>query len=197
MIFTDREIKEIKNSVIGIAGCGGIGSNTMLNLVRLGFKRFVIADFDRVDESNLNRQFYFRKQIGELKVNALKENLMMIEPELYIETHNTRVDRTNINDIYKRCDYVVEGFDNIQSKILFIETLPKNKKCVSANGLGNYWSVDSIKSRKLSENLTIVGDCLSDTDSGIPALSPGVTIASAKQAAIILQYTIGDLRCLE
>ena len=66
---------------IGIAGCGGIGGNTAVLLLRSGFRRFVLADFDAVDESNLNRQFFFKDQIGRPKTEALAENLRRIEPQ--------------------------------------------------------------------------------------------------------------------
>jgi sulfur carrier protein ThiS adenylyltransferase len=56
---------------IGIAGVGGIGSNVAVNLVRSGIASLKIVDFDRVEPSNLNRQFYFHDQIGRLKVEAL------------------------------------------------------------------------------------------------------------------------------
>lgn len=52
---------------IGIAGAGGIGSNVAANLVRSGVTSLKIVDFDRVESSNLNRQFYFSDQIGCLK----------------------------------------------------------------------------------------------------------------------------------
>ena len=60
--------------MIGIGGAGGLGSNVAVNLVRSGITDIKIADFDVIEQSNLNRQFYFRDQIGQNKVNALYEN---------------------------------------------------------------------------------------------------------------------------
>ena len=70
---------------IGIAGAGGLGSNVALNLVRSGIDAFRIVDFDCVEASNLNRQFYFRDQIGRPKVEALRENLQRIRPEVEVD----------------------------------------------------------------------------------------------------------------
>ncbi len=56
---------------IGIAGAGGIGSNVAANLVRSGVSCLKIIDFDRIEPSNLNRQFYFQDQVGCLKVSAV------------------------------------------------------------------------------------------------------------------------------
>lgn len=195
--FNSKEIGDIKKVKIGIAGCGGLGSNTASNLVRLGFKNFVLIDFDTVESSNLNRQFYFLNQIGRVKVDALKENLSRIFADLNISTEVKYLDNVNILDTFKNCDVVVEGFDNVKSKIMFIETLSSRKQCVCATGLGNYWKVDAIETKKLNSNLTIVGDFISDTAKGIPPLSPGVAIAAAKQSAVILKYVIGENRCLD
>ncbi len=195
--FNSKEIGDIKKLKIGIAGCGGLGSNTASNLVRLGFNNFVLVDFDIVENSNLNRQFYFFDQIGRVKVDALKENLDKITPGLNISREVKYLDEKNIIETFKDCDLVVEGFDNVKSKIMFIENLSCKKQCVCATGLGNYWKVDDITTIKLNNKLTMVGDFISDTNRGKPPLSPGVSIAAAKQAAVILKYVIGENRCLD
>ena len=87
----ERDIRE--NAVVGIAGAGGLGSNCAMHLVRAGMKRLVIADFDVVSESNLNRQFFFRDQLGRKKVDALAENLRRIEPDLKLDLRDVRLDR--------------------------------------------------------------------------------------------------------
>ena len=84
-----RKIQAIK---VGIAGAGGLGSNCAFNLVRSGFKKLAIVDFDRVEPSNLNRQFYFADQIGLAKVAALKDNLLRINPDLELEIHQEKIE---------------------------------------------------------------------------------------------------------
>ncbi|MBP5226911.1 MAG: ThiF family adenylyltransferase, partial [Kiritimatiellae bacterium] len=69
--LTVRERAILDRARVGIAGAGGLGSNCAMHLVRAGLTRLVIADFDIVNESNLNRQFYFRDQLGQKKVTAL------------------------------------------------------------------------------------------------------------------------------
>ena len=71
---------------IGIAGAGGIGSNVAMLLARAGVSSMVIADFDKVEVQNLNRQFFFADQIGSLKVDALAQNLLRINDSI-IEIH--------------------------------------------------------------------------------------------------------------
>lgn len=185
------EFTLIQSKTVGIAGCGGLGSNTAHNLVRLGFKNFILVDFDLIEESNLNRQFFFYDQIGEVKCEALKTNLLRINPDLNIETLKVKIDRLNIHDIFSGCDLIVEGFDKVKYKTILIEELSPLIPCVSATGLGDYWDVEGIKTREISKNLIIIGDFKSDVDKGVSPLSPGVTIAAAKEAAALLKITLG------
>jgi len=69
-----HQIKEIlKNKIIGIAGCGGLGSNCAVALARVGIGKIIIADFDTIEESNLNRQYYFSIRLGKRKYNVLRK----------------------------------------------------------------------------------------------------------------------------
>ena len=121
---------------IGIAGVGGIGSNIAVHLVRAGVKKLKYADFDVVDRTNLNRQFYFCDQIGFPKTVALEINLKRINPELSVEYNHTRITKENIKEIFDECDIIVEGFDNVESKKLLLETFWDSEKViVSANGI--------------------------------------------------------------
>lgn len=189
--LTENELGKIRGLKIGIAGCGGLGSNAVQNLVRLGFRNLLLVDFDIVEATNLNRQFYFYNQIGDIKCHALKYNLEMINPNLNITTKTTIITRKNIYEIFKDCDLVIEGFDKVQDKIIIIEELLNIIPLISASGLGEYWKVDSITTREINRNFTIVGDFISDVDNGISPLSPGVQIAAAKEAAAVLKFALG------
>ncbi|QEN05865.1 sulfur carrier protein ThiS adenylyltransferase ThiF [Thiospirochaeta perfilievii] len=196
-LYTKQELLSIEKKIVGIAGCGGLGSNTALNLVRMGFKHFILVDFDRIDISNLNRQFYFYKQIGDYKVEALKENLLMINPNITVDIVRERLDKNSIFKIFSSCNFIVEGLDTIESKKTLLENIPTNVRCVSASGLGNFWKTDGIVERELNSRLTVVGDFKSGIEDGISPIMPGVSICSAKQAALILKYSIKDLRCTD
>ena len=90
--LTADEAARLAQARIGIAGAGGLGSNCAMHLVRAGVRRLVLADFDMVAPSNLNRQFFFRDQIGRKKVDALAENLRRIKPDLELTLHDVRLD---------------------------------------------------------------------------------------------------------
>ena len=63
---------KLKNSSVGIAGIGGLGSNAAIALTRAGVGRLVLVDFDFVEKNNLNRQYFFLDQVGKLKTTAIK-----------------------------------------------------------------------------------------------------------------------------
>lgn len=145
---------------IGIAGVGGIGSNVAVNLVRSGIDVLKIVDFDRVEPSNLNRQFYFHDQIGRLKVEALSENLHRIRPGLRIEAVAERVGDTNCRTLLGDCELIVEGFDRQADKKMLVENLGSDRIIVAASGIAGS-ELDAIRVRKLG-TCFIVGDFTTD-----------------------------------
>ena len=103
----EEKLEKLKKVKVGIAGAGGLGSNCAFNLVRSGFYKFKIVDFDVVEPSNLNRQFFFLDQLGMPKVLALEENLRRINPEVRIEAIQQKVQKDNAR-AFDDCDVVVE-----------------------------------------------------------------------------------------
>jgi sulfur carrier protein ThiS adenylyltransferase len=170
---------------IGIAGCGGIGSNVAVNLVRSGVKQIKMVDFDRVDASNLNRQFYFKDQIGRPKVEMLAVNLKRIDPGLMVEALPLRLDAANIPSTFADCDLVVEGFDGQAQKKLLLEALADTDKIVvSASGIAGH-CMNGIKVRQMG-NCVVVGDFVTDCrHAGLYA--PKVTAVAAMMADIVLE----------
>ena len=76
---------------IGIAGLGGLGSHIAMALARMGIGHMVLADFDRVDLSNIQRQNYTLAQVGELKTAATAANLMAVHPTLALSLYDHRL----------------------------------------------------------------------------------------------------------
>ncbi|MEN6376198.1 MAG: sulfur carrier protein ThiS adenylyltransferase ThiF [Smithella sp.] len=178
-------IREIK---IGIAGAGGLGSNCAANLVRVGFKRLKIIDFDVVEVTNLDRQFYFADQVGMYKVEALRQNLLRINPAVQIEIAVKKIEQSMAPVLFADCLVVAECLDSAESKSMLVaELLPLDKLIVAVSGLGGYGLSDNIKVHLVKENLIMIGDLQSDVTLR-PALSPRVNIAAAKQADTILEY---------
>ena len=187
----ENNFEKVQNARIGLAGLGGLGSNCALNLVRVGFRRFTMIDFDLIDHSNLDRQFYFLDQVGQKKGCALELNLRRINPDLDIKAVNAKICKENVEELFKDCPVVAECFDKAEQKSMLVaELLRLNKFVVSASGLGGCGSSDDITVHRMKKGLVVIGDLESDICSK-PALSPRVNVAAAKQADIILEHIMG------
>jgi sulfur carrier protein ThiS adenylyltransferase len=180
---------------VGIAGAGGIGSNCANALVRSGVGTVVIADFDTVNESNLNRQLFFRDQIGMYKVEALRENLMRIDPNTVVIIHNIALNPDNISSVFKGCDIIVEAFDISEMKEMLIESVYRDLPgvpLVIASGLAGYGDNNSIKSVRIDETLYLAGDESSEVSDDNPPLAPRVAIVANMQANIVLELLLKE-----
>jgi sulfur carrier protein ThiS adenylyltransferase len=188
--FGKDYLDKVSKARVGFAGAGGLGSNCALNLVRSGFKRLTIVDFDTIIPSNLDRQFYFLDQVGLSKVEALKINLLRVNPDLEIKALKKKIDEENIGSIFAECDIVVECFDRAEHKRMLVERLVNlGKFIVAVSGVGGIGSSDEIKVHQLKENLVLIGDLKSDILDK-PPISPRVNIAAAKQADVVLSYVL-------
>ncbi len=189
LYISDRERAIFEKAIVGIAGAGGLGSNCAMHLVRAGIKNLVIADYDSVSPSNLNRQFFFADQLGKQKVYALKENLLRIESRLNLAIHDIKLIGENLGTVFKDCDIVAEALDSAETKEMFLTALiPTSKKLVSVSGIAGWGKSNSIKVRSVGKNLILIGDgCTSENkDKGVYPESPRVGIAAAMQANSII-----------
>ncbi|MFP4470119.1 MAG: sulfur carrier protein ThiS adenylyltransferase ThiF [Bacteroidales bacterium] len=184
---------KLSSKTVGIAGCGGLGSNCAAALARTGIGQLIIVDFDTIDESNLNRQYYFRHQLGMKKVEALSGNLQMINPETIIKAHHIRLDAGNIPVVFRHCDVIVEAFDKAEMKEMIIETVAEKLPeipLVVGNGMAGWGRNNILMTARMGDNLYVCGDNMSDIDDGLPVLAPRVGIVSMMQANTVLNILL-------
>jgi molybdopterin/thiamine biosynthesis adenylyltransferase/rhodanese-related sulfurtransferase len=102
-----------------LIGAGGLGCPTALYSAAAGVGTLGILDFDVVDESNLQRQVLHNTEtVGMPKVESAKQALQKLNPGVNIVTHNTRIDSTNVEEIFSQYDIVVDGTDNFPTRYL-------------------------------------------------------------------------------
>jgi len=157
--------KILKTKTIGIAGCGGLGSNCAAALTRLGIGKIILADFDVVDVSNLARQYYFHEQVGEKKAFALADNLHHINPIVEIIPNDIKLGPNEIITIFKDCDLIIEAFDLAEMKQMIIETCAEyfpDTPLIVGNGMAGWGNNNAIKTSKIGKNLYVCGDGLSE-----------------------------------
>lgn len=192
---TFNQIRTIlSQKTIGIAGAGGLGSNCAASLIRSGIGKLIIADFDVVTDANLNRQFFFHDQIGERKVDALRDNLLRICPFASLQMHNIKVSPENISLLFSTCDIVVEAFDLADQKQMLIEYMLENFPhipVVAASGLAGWGGADMLRTIR-SGSLYICGDETSEVSDENPPLAPKVNIVSNLQADTVLGILLSE-----
>lgn len=186
--LTPEQLASIGGLAVGIAGAGGLGSNCAAHLVRSGFRNLHLVDFDCVEPSNLNRQFFFADQIGRPKVAALAENLRRITPDLSLALAQARITEDNAADWFADCDVVVECVDVPAVKAWLIEAyVPAGKLVVAASGIAGC-DLRPLPVRQIGK-LVLVGDEQSGIDKS-PPLAPRVAAAAALQANAVLHFAL-------
>lgn len=183
--------EKIKGSVVGIAGLGGLGSAIAVALARIGIGKLILADFDVIEPSNLNRQQYFIDQLGMAKAEALEANLKRINPYVQYEAQCVRVTPENIPELFGEVDVMVEAFDRADQKAMLMQNF-KGKPLVAASGLAGYGPGDTIGVRKMGKNIYVVGDLATGAAPGCGLMAPRVGIAAHMQANTVLRILLGE-----
>ncbi len=172
--------------IIGIAGAGGIGSNVARYLAQAKVPRIRVVDFDLVESSNLDRQFYSVDQIGRPKVKCLRDNLLKIYPDMDVDVIHHRLTPGESLSVFKDCDLVVEGFDDpVAKKHLVEEMTEMNIPMVCASGIAGR-DLDTVKARKIG-NCHIVGDFSTDVKDAV-LFPPKIGVISALMAGKVLEW---------
>ena len=117
-LIGEDKLELIKSKHILLIGVGGVGSAALETLVRNGFQNIQIIDYDKVEESNLNRQIITdTSNIGELKVNAAYKRMKLINPDINISCQAIKLTEDNLVTILDSgFDYVIDACDDINIK---------------------------------------------------------------------------------
>lgn len=100
-------------------GAGGLGSPALMYLAAAGVGTIGIAEFDTVDESNLQRQIiHGQSDIGKSKAKSAEEKITEINPYVNVVLHETRLDTSNVMEIFAQYDIIVDGTDNFATRYL-------------------------------------------------------------------------------
>lgn len=185
---------KLKSSSVGIAGVGGLGSNAAVALARAGIGRLVLVDFDKIEESNLNRQYYFIDQIGKIKVDALKENLARINPEVEVVINNLKLIKDSMDKPFRDIDVIIEALDSAETKAEFIEEillkLP-NTPLVAASGVAGYGHSERINTKKIGKLYMCYDEHALASDDDI-LIAPRVALMANWEANLALEIILGE-----
>ncbi len=179
---------------VALIGCGGLGSNAAAMLVRSGVGALTLIDFDVIEESNLNRQLFFRDQLGRPKVEALAETLLRIDPGVDLTLVRECMTGENLLATVVHADVVIEAVDRAEVKAMIADVMARDAghvPFVTASGLAGFDSANHVVTERLGENFYLVGDCVSDVRHGLPLFASRVMVASAHQAHVAIRILLG------
>lgn len=185
--------EKLKAATVGIAGLGGLGSAIAVALARVGIGKLILADFDVVEPSNLNRQQYFIDQLGLFKTEALVSNLRKINPYVELEAHSVKLTPDNLFPMFGTVDVMIEAFDRADQKVMLMQSFAAAKPdvpLVAASGLAGFGSEETLGVKKMGKNMYVVGDLETGARPGCGLMAPRVGIAASMQANLAVRLIV-------
>ena len=190
--LTAEQSQRLQAAKVAIVGLGGLGSNVALWLARLGVGQLLVYDFDKVELSNLNRQYYFLEDVGQYKAIALLRHLKAVNPYGNYCSEVVRHTEDNLPELLSEAHIVCEALDKPEAKALLVngvlESFP-DKYLVSASGLAGFASSASMQVRQVTPHFYLCGDGVSDMLQ-LPLCGARVGLCAAQEALTIARIIL-------
>lgn len=189
--YTPEQLAAVQKAKIGIVGAGGLGSNIAACLVRSGFRDIEIVDSDVVEMKNLNRQLYFREEVGRPKVEVLCERLKKINPDIVAKNEINRITRENVSGYFSEKDIIFEAVDTVESKTMMLESFGNSGKLlIVGSGMAGISNQNALTIKKIKDGVFMVGDGVTSVGQEHPPLAPRVTACASLMASVALEETL-------
>lgn len=186
--------QKLQKSTVAVCGLGGLGSNIAVSLARAGVGRLILIDFDAVDVTNLHRQQYKVSQVGRLKTDAMRENLIEIAPYTEIVTYRARLDESNAAEYLADADVICEAFDSAEAKGMLVDVCTekmREKYLVASSGMAGLGSPNKIKTRRITKKFYLCGDGESDVKTSGSLVSARVMLCASHVSTVVLRLIAG------
>ncbi|MBQ3899396.1 MAG: thiazole biosynthesis adenylyltransferase ThiF [Lachnospiraceae bacterium] len=182
--------KKLLNAKVLIVGAGGLGAPAAMYLAAAGVGTIGIVDADEVDLSNLQRQIiHGTADVGKPKVQSAKETMNAMNPDVEVKTYHMFVDSTNIRELIREYDFIIDGTDNFPAKFLINDACVIEKKPFSHAGIIRFKG-------QLMTYVPGQGPCYRCVFKNPP---PKDAVPTCKQAGVIgaMGGVIGSLQAME
>ena len=186
---------KLQKAKVAIAGLGGLGSNIAIGLARIGVGQLHLVDFDRVDLTNLNRQHYFIHHLGQYKTEALKKQILEINPYIRVSTDCLKITASNVATLFSDADIICEAFDVPENKAMLVNTVLEqlpDKWLVSGNGMAGYGKSNLIQTKAIMSKFYLCGDNISSNEAQ-PLMAPRVAICAGHETNMVVELIIEHL----
>lgn len=139
IVIGNDNINKLKNKKVLLIGLGGVGGSCFDTLIRSGIENIIVCDFDKFEETNLNRQILSNlNNINELKTDVAFNYAKSINPNCNIIKIDRKLDINNVYELPLDIDYIIDACDDIKVKIELVKFAIKNNiKIISSMGVGN------------------------------------------------------------
>lgn len=140
LLLGEEAVERLKNSRVAVFGVGGVGGYVAEALARTGVGTFDLIDKDTVSVSNINRQIIAtHSTVGRVKVEAMKERILEINPEAEVHIHKCFFLPENASEFdFSKYSYVVDAVDTVTAKIeLVMQAQKAGVPIISSMGAGN------------------------------------------------------------
>lgn len=151
LLLGENAVSKLKHSTVMIVGCGAVGSFAVEALARSGIGHLILVDFDKVEESNINRQlFALSSTIGQPKVEVARQRIYDINPDIVVDVYDMFFDENNAPNV--RPDFVIDAIDTVQSKIALYKWCANNNiSFISSMGAARKTDITKIKVANISK----------------------------------------------
>ncbi len=151
LLLGDKAVQTLQSKTVMVVGCGAVGSFAIEALARSGIGNLILVDFDKVEESNINRQlFALQSTIGTQKVDVARVRISDISPDINVTTFNIFWDENSDPDI--KPDFVIDAIDSVPSKVaLYRWCAAHNIPFVASMGAAQKTDISMIQISKLSK----------------------------------------------
>ncbi len=111
--------QKLKNASVLVVGAGGLGSPVIQYLAAAGVGTLGVVDFDEIDKSNLQRQILFSTaDVGQFKADVACEKASALNPEIVVRKHRSKLNGTNVAELFENYSIIVDGSDNFETRYL-------------------------------------------------------------------------------
>lgn len=151
LLLGDENVEKLQNATVMVVGCGAVGSFAIEALARSGVGHLVVVDFDKIEESNINRQlFALTSTVGTPKVSVAADRVRDINPDAVVDAFDMFFDDAHAPDVAP--DFVIDAIDSVPSKIaLAAWCQARNIPFISSMGAARKTDIAQIKIGQLSK----------------------------------------------
>ncbi len=190
---TKRETQgfTLLDKTVGIVGCGGLGTNVAVHLAGAGARKIYLCDFDEVNISNLNRQFFYtEKNIGKSKADVLKERLSAYAADTLFVSVKEKIEKADNLSFATDCDVLICCVDNAEGRRALTDFSTEKKIPTVFGGIDGFYGTAYIYLPSASPCPYCAG-IINEVAAG-SSVSSTAGIIGAMEANLAIKYLLGE-----